>query len=540
MPTVLTSPVLAWRRLGHHDAAVEWYHRMRASQAAIDETSYRTAMKALGKAGRVGAALELFQEMPSLGLPPDARTASVLVACCRGEGEEVERVGDELVRASLSERGVVSRNHYYALMLVYQAAGWPQRVQHLYTEMWAERRLHPDAQICRLVIEVLLQAGLKAEAETVFADMKRIYGRQISSNIYKAMMGGSEGWQTDGRRVELYEEMRRGGLKADLGIFNQMVGVSARGGTEASTDEWLSLMERHGCPPSLETYRSAVAGCRPGGRYRVAVLLLRRLQESGLKYRDDLKLLCLLLSLVEQVVECRGRAEAEQVMECVQQVSPTAVLLLSGGGFEARGGGGARREALQAKARRLLQDSAVFASVVNIFWATGLRRKAAVVVRHGMRTGDLRRVQGLKSSAEDFRLPPGLSTGVCHVAVREWMFRLKRRFSQERQKWGREVVEERGRAGKVVIRFRDTGATAGLGNSLVGELRRAGAPFRVERGDADEVQLHASRAEMEEWLETESAAVEQRMEDDVKPEFEGWLDGMCVDVHPLHSGCDQP
>ena len=271
----------------------------------------------------------------------------------------------------------------------------------------------------------------------------------------------------------------------------------------------------------------------------MAVHLLRRLHQSGLKYRDDLKLLCLLLSLVEQVAECGGWAEAEQVMECVRQVSPTAVLLLSGGGFEARSGGGARREALQAKARRLLHHPNVLDSVVNIFWALGLRRKAVVVVRHGMRTGDLRRLLGLKSSAEEFRLPPGVSSGVCHVAVREWMFRLKRRFSQERQRWGEEVVEERGRAAQVVIRFRDRGATAGLGNSLMAELRRAGAPFRVERGDADEVQLHASRVEMEEWLKTESAAVEQRMEDNVRPEFEGWLDSLCIDTHPLHSGCDQ-
>ena len=96
-------------RLGHHDAAVEWYHRMRASEAAMDAPSYRTAMKALSKAGRVQEALDLFREMPSLGMTPDAHTAALLLVCCRGEGKELERVGDELVRASISDRGVVSR-----------------------------------------------------------------------------------------------------------------------------------------------------------------------------------------------------------------------------------------------------------------------------------------------------------------------------------------------------------------------------------------------------------------------------------------------
>ena len=433
-----------------------------------------------------------------------------------------------------------SRNHYYALLLVYREAKSADRVQHLFNEMCGERRLHPDAQICRLVIEILLQAGLKAEAETVFSDIKRIYGRQISSNIYKAMMGGSEGWQTDERRVELYKEMRGQGLKPDLGIFNQMIGVSARGGTTTTVDEWLSLMDCQGCLPTLESYRSAIAGCSPGGRYTAALHLVRRLQDSGLKYRDDLKLLCLLLSLMEEGVrngKCGGWAEAEQVMECVKQTSPTGFLLLSGGGFEGRGSGGAREEALQAKARRLLQDPVVFESVVNIFWAVGLHERAKVVVRHSMRLGELRRVQGLMSSAEDFRLPPGLPSGVCHVAVREWMFRMKRRFSQERHRWGEDVVEQRGRSTRVVIRFQDRGATKGFADTLEHELRCAGAPFCAQRGDAADVQLYTSRAEMEEWLNTESAAIEQRMEDNVKPEFQGWPNGPCTyGQQPLDNG----
>ncbi|CAI7832726.1 unnamed protein product, partial [Closterium sp. NIES-53] len=67
------------RRADQHDLVLKWLEQMAESECMPDQVSYATVMHALGRAGRPGDAVRLFERMRATGWRPDAVTYATII-----------------------------------------------------------------------------------------------------------------------------------------------------------------------------------------------------------------------------------------------------------------------------------------------------------------------------------------------------------------------------------------------------------------------------------------------------------------------------
>ncbi|CAI5947278.1 unnamed protein product [Closterium sp. NIES-65] len=285
-------------RADQHDLVLQWLEQMAESECMPDQVSYATVMHALGRAGRPGDAVRLFERMRATGWRPDAVTYATIITAFGEAGgpqeaydlwKEMKRVDEgmgawrdqqaEIVFRTMQQDAhvPVTTEAVTIMMALYTEKGEVEKALALAEEMREvylagegaynedgsrgynedgtaagsgrgarDGPFRPDATFYSVVLQACRECGLVEEARRAYASMKRD-GVVLTENSVRQLAG------------LFAEKGGRGGERGEAGNAGSAVAASAVAGS--------AVAGLAGMDPAVAEVEALLADARAAGIY---------------------------------------------------------------------------------------------------------------------------------------------------------------------------------------------------------------------------------------------------------------------------------
>lgn len=303
-------------RAGQWALAAGLFGEMRARHAlAPDRYSYATLISALGKAGRLEAALSWLQRMERDGVRADLVLYSTLIELARKLGDHAKAVS---LFSRLRSSGIAPDLVAYNSMInVFGKAGLLREARGLLAEMeeeeavrpdtvsystlltayvdnrryvealslfshMRERRVPSDLTTCNIMIDVYGQLGMPREADRLFWSMRRL-GVEPSVVSYNTLLRVYGEAELFGEAVHLFRLMQRKGAVQNVVTYNTMIAIYGRSLEHEKAGNLVQEMQRAGVQPNSVTYSTMLSIWGKAGKIDRAAALFQKLRSSGVE-----------------------------------------------------------------------------------------------------------------------------------------------------------------------------------------------------------------------------------------------------------------
>ncbi|CAA6670391.1 unnamed protein product [Spirodela intermedia] len=243
-------------RAGQWALAAGLFGEMRTRHAlAPDRYSYATLISALGKAGRLEAALSWLHRMERDGVRADLVLYSTLIELARKLGDHAKAAGllqeARGLLAEMEEEEEAVRPDmvsYSTLLTAYVENRRYVEALSLFSHM-RERRVPPDLTTCNIMIDVYGQLGMPREADRLFWSMRRL-GVEPSVVSYNTLLRVYGEAELFGEAVHLFRLMQRKGAVQNVVTYNTMIAIYGRSLEHEKAGNLVQEMQRAGVQPN--------------------------------------------------------------------------------------------------------------------------------------------------------------------------------------------------------------------------------------------------------------------------------------------------
>ena len=228
---------------------VKWlYFHMRAQGFYLNCSLCNHIIRVLGKGKRWWAALEVYENMMSVGPPPDETTHRLLLSHF------------QILLTSASKRGI-----------------WRWALQLL--EKMQEKGIEPDSFAWNAALIACARAHEPASAIEVFQKMT-VHGQKPGVLSYGALLSALEKGNLSERAEQVWEHMLKVGMKPNEYAYTTMITVRGKAGNYGKAVDLFHEMQRDGMAPTVVTFNAMITACARACDGQGAVNWLQQMEAS--------------------------------------------------------------------------------------------------------------------------------------------------------------------------------------------------------------------------------------------------------------------
>ncbi|MQL99847.1 hypothetical protein Taro_032584 [Colocasia esculenta] len=260
------------------DFVEQLFEEMPAYGVLPDACSFRTALTACCRAGRLTKVERLLKEMLEMGFPMDNVTCTVVVDvfCKMGCSGRVVAIFGNVSGGGLAPNVI----NYSALINGLCKRGSVKQAFQVLEEM-VRRGLKPNVFIHTTLIDGLCKIGWTEKAFRLFLKLVRSDNYKPNVCTYTAMIGGYCKEDKMSRAEMLLTRMRGQGLVPNTNTYTTLINGYCKGGDLVRAYQLMDQMSREGCLPNICTYNAVLNGLFRKGRTVDAHRLLRMCIRCG-------------------------------------------------------------------------------------------------------------------------------------------------------------------------------------------------------------------------------------------------------------------
>ncbi|GER37126.1 pentatricopeptide repeat-containing family protein [Striga asiatica] len=237
------------------DRAVEVFHDMgRSFNCPRTVQSFNTILNVLVAAGRIPAAVELFERGRAMGFRPNAVSHNIMIKLWleNGDWEQARKVFDEMLEREVGPT-VVTYNSQIGFLC---KRGRFEEAKTLFDDMKSKGK-HGNAVTYALLMEGLCGFGRFKEAKKTMFDME-YHGCQAELVNYGVLMTDLVRRGLIDEAKDLLAEMKKRRIKPDVVMYNILINYFCKEGFASDAYKILVGMQVDGCKPNAATYRMVV------------------------------------------------------------------------------------------------------------------------------------------------------------------------------------------------------------------------------------------------------------------------------------------
>ncbi|KAJ4712238.1 Pentatricopeptide repeat-containing protein [Melia azedarach] len=263
------------------DKSAEVFDEMPSQGVPRSVFSYTALINAYGRheegLGWEGL-LGLFAEMRHEGIQPDIVTYNTLLSACgsRGLGDEAE-----MVFRTMNDGGVLPDITTYSYLVeTFGKLGKLEKVSELLREMELGGNL-PDITSYNVLLDAHAKMGSIKESMEVFRQMQAA-GCLANATTYSILLNlyGSNGRYDEVR--ELFLEMKASNTEPNAATYNILIQVFGEGGYFKEVVTLFHDMVEENVEPNMETYEGLIFACGKGGLHEDVKKILLYMNERGI------------------------------------------------------------------------------------------------------------------------------------------------------------------------------------------------------------------------------------------------------------------
>jgi len=158
----------------------------------------------------------------------------------------------------------------------------------LWGDATCRKGMIPSEHMYSQMIDVLVCNGRLEDALGIFDEMKAThggkgFGSQGFAVAYAMVVRGFAQRKECGRSLDCYEEMKTGGVKVGLVVFNTLIDACSRVGDMGSAARLFRDMKEEACVPDIITYSTLIKGYCVRGEVDEALELFNLMRNKGIR-----------------------------------------------------------------------------------------------------------------------------------------------------------------------------------------------------------------------------------------------------------------
>ncbi|KAG0578589.1 hypothetical protein KC19_4G035300 [Ceratodon purpureus] len=266
---------------------VKWlYFNMRAQGFYLNASLCNHIIRVLGKGKRWWAALEVYENMMSVGPPPDETTHRLLLshfqillnsASKRGIWKWALQLLDKM-----QEKGIEPDSFAWnAALIACARAHEPASAIEVFQKMTAHGQ-KPGVLSYGALLSALEKGNLNEKAEQVWEHMLKV-GMKPNEYAYTTMITVRGKAGNYNKAVDLFQEMQRDGMAPSVVTYNAMITACARASDGLGAVKWLRQMEASCVEPDSITYSQVIGALASAGEWRLATSYYIRMRDLELQ-----------------------------------------------------------------------------------------------------------------------------------------------------------------------------------------------------------------------------------------------------------------
>lgn len=266
---------------------VKWlYFKMRAQGFYLNASLCNHIIRVLGRGKKWWAALEVYENMMSVGPPPDETTHRLLLSHFQILLNSASKRGIwkwalQLLN-KMEEKGIEPDSFAWnAALIACGRASEPDSAIEVFQKMTAHGQ-KPGILSYGALLSALEKGGLIDKAEQVWEHMLKV-GMKPNEYAYTTMITvrGNAGKYSEA--VDLFDEMQRDGMGPTVVTYNAMITAHARACDARSAVKWLQQMEVSCVEPDSTTYSQVIKALTNGGHWKHAISYYIKMRDLGLQ-----------------------------------------------------------------------------------------------------------------------------------------------------------------------------------------------------------------------------------------------------------------
>jgi len=245
-----------------------------------DVAVFNAAISVCGKAGQLGKAIELFEEMKDRGIGPDTITFTTLISAHGNAGRPGDALKwfEKMPLEGLSPDAIAFR----ALISAYCHAGQPDEALKWLKEMLG-RELAPTTKLFTALISAYGNAGQPREARELLKEMRR-RGLAPTTITYTALISAYGNAGQPGKAREVFEEMLSQRLSPDTITYNALISAYVKAGQPREALKCFKDMRSRRLSPDAITFTGVISVFETAGMHdKVSELLAKGIDDGVFK-----------------------------------------------------------------------------------------------------------------------------------------------------------------------------------------------------------------------------------------------------------------
>ncbi|XP_039135814.1 pentatricopeptide repeat-containing protein At5g41170, mitochondrial-like [Dioscorea cayenensis subsp. rotundata] len=291
-------------------------------------SDYNDILTALVKAREFDSAVNLFSELPSLGVSPDSWTYSVMIQCLckKNEPDEAKRALDEMM-----ERGFVPNVVTFTELITCLCKRGRMAMSFEIFEIMRRIGCEPTVRTYNCLIQGLCYVGRVEEALELLHKIKKSTKRPDIYSFTLVIDGFCKVGRSDEAR-ELLDEALEMGLVPNVVTYNSLIGGYCTEGRPLEGIWVLKEMEGRSCPPDFISYNILLQGLLRFGLISVSFQTYMKMHNAGFQASERvmntlLRGLCRKSTRNDEPLK-EAKELFEQIMELGYPLSPYTYCLM--------------------------------------------------------------------------------------------------------------------------------------------------------------------------------------------------------------------
>mmetsp|Transcript_56911 Transcript_56911/g.123138 ORF Transcript_56911/g.123138 Transcript_56911/m.123138 type:complete len:540 (-) Transcript_56911:60-1679(-) len=250
----------AFARVGDTTGAERCLKLMRQAGLQPRTWSYAPLLQACQQPGSGGAqrAEELFEEMKTCGLAPDASCYAGLLACYAGEGNwtAVDECLSDMRLRGLQPTGACFAGLINACVRTRDVA----RAEKLVGQAVREG-VEPTLSMLNVLLKVCQRAGDTSSALRWLQDIPRRHGLTPNATSFNTVLAACGSTGDMAKAQETLQQLAQSGRKPDRYSYTTMIQTCAKAKRSAEAEEWLHRMLDSDIEPDVTAFNVTLHAC---------------------------------------------------------------------------------------------------------------------------------------------------------------------------------------------------------------------------------------------------------------------------------------
>lgn len=255
--------IVAAARANQHDLAAKTFEELVDTGVTPTRITFETALDSMAKSGMISQALDTFLSMKKSGLAPRKVSYNALLSACANAPQPRIREAFEIFEEMQADETITPDRSTYSLLIdVACKAGKPEMAFEAFSKM---RESDVDVQVGTLN-RLIHATGLNAkEDETSFEAVLELYeamkrlGVKPDAITYGSLISTCAKAREASVAIDLYEEMRKEGVEPNRILFNVLINALGRSNRGDEAMKYFDIMQSQAetnknLEPNRETY----------------------------------------------------------------------------------------------------------------------------------------------------------------------------------------------------------------------------------------------------------------------------------------------